>query len=472
MILGMMIAVIILVYALIYQLGMQKNKATSFSYEIVEYNDHGQGYKIKIAYPKTNLDGINADITHHVQTEADKVKHNAHKYPRTDARQPLMLQTSCQVGTQGDLLSVTFGLHTDYGQAFSFYRTQYYHLPTQLPLNTKDLFRQNSDYLSLLSAYSRKQLPAALQQRGAVVDTDLLEKGTSPEAANFQNLSIGKDALTVYFDQNQVASPETGTVSLSIPYADLTGVLNPGYFPIPDGIPDEQAVPASGNAPIPETQQALPAKIASGNFSPKTFVNVPDPNKMIAITFDDGPHPERTAKLLDYLEQSGQVATFYVLGNRAENQTKLLKRMVQLNCEIGNHSYDHSPFNKLPDGEIVEQINRTNQIVKEATGTNVRTVRTPYGQQEGQIVPLVNHPVVLWNVDSNDWRSKNAEAIRTEILSGAQPGAIILVHDIFEPSVDGAIAAMEQLRQDGYTFVTVSQLLDLQENKPIVYYQK
>ncbi|MDD2979090.1 MAG: polysaccharide deacetylase family protein [Hespellia sp.] len=185
-----------------------------------------------------------------------------------------------------------------------------------------------------------------------------------------------------------------------------------------------------------------------------------DPTKpMIAITFDDGPG-EYTMQLLDVLKQYDAHATFFMQGQYVANYTDEVKKMLEIGCELGNHSMDHTSLNTLgPDG-VQQQITGTNSELKNACGQPATVMRPPYGAINDTVRENVGMPMILWSVDTLDWKTKDKDATVQSILT-ATDGDIVLLHDIHEWSVQAAIEAIPQLINNGYQLVTVSELAEL-----------
>lgn len=193
-----------------------------------------------------------------------------------------------------------------------------------------------------------------------------------------------------------------------------------------------------------------------------------DPNKkIIALTFDDGPSTDETngtSDLLDLLEQYDSKATFFCLGNRLNDESApLLKRMVELGCEIGNHSYDHTQLTRLDAQGVRDQIDKTNELIKKYSGKDCRLVRPPYGDANNDIVPAnVSQPFIMWDVDTLDWKHKNDAASVISLVEKYKEqdwdGAVILMHDIHPWTVEACKTIIPELVNDGYQLVTISEL--------------
>ena len=182
-------------------------------------------------------------------------------------------------------------------------------------------------------------------------------------------------------------------------------------------------------------------------------------SKLIAITFDDGPG-KYTGELLDALKKYNAKATFFLVGTCVERYPELVKREVEEGHQVANHSWDHAKLTTLSPAGISSQLSKTENAIDKACGKDLGTlmVRPPYGSSNSAVQNSANAPLIFWSVDTLDWKYRNAETVKNNIVNNAKDGAIILLHDIHSTSVQGAIAAMEELTGQGYTFVTVSEL--------------
>ncbi len=181
--------------------------------------------------------------------------------------------------------------------------------------------------------------------------------------------------------------------------------------------------------------------------------------KKIAITFDDGPHPSYTAQLLDGLKERGVVASFFVTGEHAKLHPDIIKRMQEEGHLIGNHTYSHIQLTKKNREIFKEELIKTNEIIKEITGEEVQYVRPPYGSWDKSFESELNMFPLLWTVDPLDWSSSNVGRITDKIVKKAGENDIILMHDYYDSSVTAALQAIDELLEEGYTFVTVEEIL-------------
>ena len=181
--------------------------------------------------------------------------------------------------------------------------------------------------------------------------------------------------------------------------------------------------------------------------------------RKIAITFDDGPHPSYTEQLLDGLKERGVHATFFVTGEHAKLHPDIIKRMHEEGHLIGNHTYSHIQLTSKNREKFKQELIDTNAVIQEITGEEVEYVRPPYGSWDKSFEKELNMFPVLWTVDPMDWCSSNVSCITRKILDKAEENDIILMHDYFDTSVTAALKAIDELQEEGYTFVTVEEIL-------------
>ena len=187
---------------------------------------------------------------------------------------------------------------------------------------------------------------------------------------------------------------------------------------------------------------------------------VADPDKpMVALTFDDGPGPY-TADLLEMLEKNGARATFFMLGQNATIYQDTVKKMADIGCELGSHSYDHPDLTTLKADEIKNQMTRTNQAIANAAGQNATLMRPPYGSISSKVRENVGLPMILWSIDTLDWKTRDAKKTIEAVMDNVQDGDIILMHDIHKETVEAAEKLIPKLQKAGYQLVTVSELAE------------
>lgn len=190
---------------------------------------------------------------------------------------------------------------------------------------------------------------------------------------------------------------------------------------------------------------------------------IPKGDKYIALTFDDGPTGNeggRTERLLDGLKERNAHATFFLCGYRVKDFNSMMKRYLAEGHEVGNHTMDHRLAHEVSDGDY-EQVSSNNDLIQSYTGQKPTVFRPCGGEYNDSVqasMQKLGMPIILWDVDTLDWKYRDAASVKQHIIDGAQDGAIVLEHDLYETTVEGVLAAIDELQQQGYAFVTVSEL--------------
>ncbi len=186
--------------------------------------------------------------------------------------------------------------------------------------------------------------------------------------------------------------------------------------------------------------------------------------KLIALTFDDGPS-NNTKYFIKELQKRDALVTFFVVGNRVKKYEDVLKEAYLIGNQIGSHTYSHKNLLYLNEEEITKEIEKTNEAIYNVIGTKPTIIRVPYGNINKKIRSISNMNHILWNVDTLDWKYKNSNRVYKEIIKHAEDGNIILLHDIFKTSVNGVLKAIDELKKQGYEFVTIDEMVYLKNIK-------
>ena len=182
-------------------------------------------------------------------------------------------------------------------------------------------------------------------------------------------------------------------------------------------------------------------------------------DKEVAITFDDGPNPDYTVRLLQGLKERGVSATFFLLGKEAEKYPELVLQMYEEGHLVATHSYAHVNLCELSDEEACWQVEKTNDIIEGIIGKRPEFLRPPFGCWNECLDCETEMIKVMWNVDPLDWNLSNSTEIAKRVLSKVKDGDIILMHDASDSSVNAAFKIIDALRAEGYQFVTVEELV-------------
>ncbi len=184
-------------------------------------------------------------------------------------------------------------------------------------------------------------------------------------------------------------------------------------------------------------------------------------DKLICLTFDDGPYSPVTNKILDLLEQYDGRATFFVVGDRVKTYESCVIRAEQLGCEIANHTYDHkSVLTSLSGSSVAWEISGCNEEIYKVLGHYPSIMRPVGGAYNSTVAANVGLPMIIWSVDTQDWKNRNAITTANAILNNAKDGDIVLMHDLYPSTAEAMAIVIPELAKQGFSFVTVSELAE------------
>lgn len=195
------------------------------------------------------------------------------------------------------------------------------------------------------------------------------------------------------------------------------------------------------------------------------ILNYTKSDKIIAFTFDDGPS-YNTIKIVNTLVKYDSKATFFLVGNKIEKYAKTMDVLVKNGMDIGNHTYSHKELTKLSDKEILKEIDLTNEVIYNKTGIKPMFLRPSYGAMNKRIKKLSTMPIIIWNIDTLDWKYHNSNKIKDKILKYVSDGDIILMHDTYVATLNAIEMVIPELKKQGYKIVSVSELFKYKGVKP------
>lgn len=399
--------------------------------------------KVSIEYPITKNNKINKTIAQ-VITRADR----DFRYTATNVltfNQPMTETISYQITHNNPAaLSIIVNIKQDMHGAHPVSLTHFWTFDKKSGevISLNDLTEQSEKATREIVAAARNNINETIKQRQQA-ELDLNETITQETLSNFV-ITDGGNSLAWPIGQASLLPSAYGEMTIKVPIAAVAKYL--------------QNPTARKLVNIPKPPEPKPA--------PKPAPAVPAPapttgNKVIALTFDDGPGPY-TAHLLDVLDQYGAKATFFLIGSKVSSQANVVRSIHARGHQLGNHSWSHPELPKLPVNQIAGEIDRTNDAIKQATGVTPAILRPPYGAVNGVVLEqlrLRGMSSILWSVDTRDWADRNSDIVCSRAVAGARPGAIILMHDIHQTSVNAVPCILSALKQQGYSFVTVQGLL-------------
>ena len=184
-----------------------------------------------------------------------------------------------------------------------------------------------------------------------------------------------------------------------------------------------------------------------------------DPSRpMVALTYDDGPQPSVGNRIMDCMAQYGGRATFFMVGERVGSYTSEVRRMVAEGHEVANHSMNHKYLQKQGVAEIQAQVNQCNDAIEAACGVRPRLMRLPGGNYNATVLANTHMPMIQWNIDTKDWKTKNAQQTIQTVLSQVKDGDIILMHELYGATGDASMQLIPELTNRGFQLVTVSEM--------------
>lgn len=310
-------------------------------------------------------------------------------------------------------------------------KTFFFNKNTGEIVNFSALLKEDMNHLQILSNYVYKKMLENEHYKGRI-DVEKWKLSSSPAWDNYTCFSIKNDSLELYFEPGDLGKGIDELSSIAIPLSFINPII----------AADIQSSTTSDVTILPSKPEKKP--------------NV----KRVALTFDDGPHSQYTKKILQTLEKYNAHATFFILGSHAEQYPDIIKEIAFNGHEIGNHSWSHLDLTKLPAEQVMQEYKSTTDIIYKITGQNPTVFRPPYGAKDKKVTASIPIPIVLWNLDTLDWKEKDSKKLLAHVKTDVKDNSIILMHDIHESTADGLEKVLAFLQKEGYHFVTVSELLE------------
>ena len=398
--------------------------------------------KVSIEYPITENEKINRLISESI----DKIDRDFQNTVllATVFDKPMTETIGYQVThNTSEALSIVINIKQDMNGAHPASMTQFWTFDKKSGevVGLADFTEQSDEAAEAIISAAKNSISQTIKQRQQP-EIDLNEIINKEALSNFIITNNG-NALAWPLGQASLLPSSYGELTITVPISSVSKYL--------------QNPTARKLANIPKPPEPKP------ELAPAPAAPTPAPttgNKVIALTFDDGPGPY-TAHLLDILDQYGARATFFLIGSKVSGQASVVRSIQARGHQLGNHSWSHPELPKLSVDQIAGEIDRTNEAIRQATGVKPSILRPPYGAVNGVVLEQIRTrgmSSILWSVDTRDWADRNSQIVCSRAVAGAHPGAVILMHDIHQTSVNAVPCILSSLKQQGYSFVTIQRL--------------
>lgn len=390
---------------------------------IVSVFENEKNILISINYPETNITKLDRQIEDYINEIYENFKEEYGNIYSLERASELNIDYKYEIIDERyiNIILYNFIDSPKLAHPINEIKTFVYDNKTNKILNLKDVININ-DIIPILKT-------KILNKYKDCVLLDLLETTIIPKYNNFPFFTFDNEKITFYFNPYTITSGSCNVISIDIPLNKIKLKIN-----IKDYIKPTY------------------------NFVNDINTKEIDPNKkVVAITFDDGPS-KYTKEINDLLKQYNSNATFFVLGNKVKIYSNTINESIKQGNEIGNHSYNHKWLSNLTIEELKYQINETNNLIKEISGYEATLLRPTYGSINKKIRQNTDMNIVMWTVDSNDWKIKNSQTIANKVLNKVKDEDIILFHDTYERTYKALQIIIPKLIEEDYQLVTISEL--------------
>ncbi len=440
---------------------IKNNNINSLEYDFKNIEKYEDYLIYKITYPIFNNNSINEKVYNHIKLLAENFKTEFSSYEPISIEDKLIFKLDTDIGVFKDnILSVKFTIERNYNtypNPIKFYETYIIDIKENKEINVEDVL--NKGYEDLFYIVSKEYF---FNTYGINITKQSENYNDIKPDKNIYKKIFIKDDIVEIFIYDYKKQEET---LIKMPIDKLIPYVKKEYIETTQTTTETTTIIETTTETttivteqtITETTTNIDQGIQNSNSNKRKI----DKNKpMIALTFDDGPNNATTNRILDILEQNNSVATFFVVSRRIEKDTETLKRMDSLGCQIGNHTANHKDLTKLSNEQIKSEVDIVNHKLEKAIGKQASMVRVPYGAINQTIKDTLSYPIIMWNVDTKDWQSKNAKSIEQQVLGKVKDGDIILMHDLYNTTADACEVIIPKLIEQGFQLVTVEELLE------------
>lgn len=382
---------------------------------------------ISVNYPKTNIKKLDHQIKKQVDQIYDDFIKNDTIFKRNNEQSELNIDYEYKLIDERyiNIVLESFINNKKLIHPKNKIYTYVFDIKENCFLSLKDFVKKEE-----LKKITSKLKQEIIKQYPNSIDINKLNSKITSDYKTLTNFTFDTENLTFYFNPSELILEYPHIIDIKIPLENIN--LN---LEIEPGIEDKKM-----NKVIKTENQSI------------------DPNKkMISITFDDGPG-KYTKDILKILKKYNASATFFVLGNKVEMYNESAREIIKQGSEIGNHSYNHKWLIKLKKDDFINQVNMTQDIIERTTGYRPTLLRPTYGDVNNTIKENTDLDIILWNIDTLDWKIKDPKKIAYRVIGKVEDGDIVLMHDIHKQTVEALKIILPKLKEEGYQFVTVSEL--------------
>lgn len=419
--------------------------------------ENGDRLEVQASYPETKAANINTIIVSEVRKNINAFKKQANSYLAKHDVTCTMHMDYEIYPVEENVFSVCYTISAAIGdtvQKDAFART--YNLAEDGLYSIKDFFPAgDTSFLQTLAKEVRTNAEKG-NLLGENPDITLLEKGTKAAEGLFSSFMYMKDKFAFVFPRGQIAAQ---SVQVDVPVTALEGKVQMGVPSIKEFKQLEEIENIRTDAQPETTTEGGSNETTTGNGEEPVTGGNTDTSKKIALTFDDGPGPY-TDSILDALKEVNGKATFFMVGTSIKAYPEQVKHVHEAGCEIGNHTYSHQTLTKISDEKIQSQVGQVQDLIEQLTGERPKLLRPPGGSRNEHVRKLVNMPFILWNLDTEDWKHRDADYVYNYTMKKVAKGDIILMHDIHKTSAQAAVRLIKDLTAQGYELVTISELFE------------
>ncbi len=289
------------------------------------------------------------------------------------------------------------------------------------------------------SKLSQEAISNAMHKKYPDVSKSSIEKIIGHQNSLVGNVYLTNEAFVFIHNFQDDSNCLNGYKELEMPFIALESSITPLWHP-------------------KLIVRVVPTVLANPLPKPWPPVSLGGGPRRIALTFDDGPHGTHTITILNILKKYNVKATFFMIGTQVSRFPKIAKMVADAGHEIGNHTWNHEDLRRLSSNDIRYNLNRTNQLIKEVTNVSPKIMRPPYGALNNTVLQSTDLHIIMWTIDPQDWKYRNAQTVYRHVVSRANHGSVVLLHDIFKSSAEATEYIVKYLVENDFEFLTVSQM--------------